>query len=245
MSQSLKSKLVRRLRWWVQGAEGRTVMEQLIEVHTERYRVFSAACEYVRFEQVAGDILEFGVFTGMTLALLAKCYQNNASWDVPRTVIGFDSFDGLAADTEGHGSWKAGDCATNHAWHPVLQPGARVTPEVTRELFRACELPPPRLEVGLYADTLPKVVGNGLTQAAIVHIDCDLYEAAADVLEGLVPLFQDGTMLLFDDWFHYKAHPAKGEARAFHEFLERHPEWQAVHYRSYATFCNGFILHKR
>src|SRR5262249_38169050 len=156
MSQSLRWRLIRRLRWWLRGPNGRTVMEQLIEFHAERYQAFTAACEFVRFEQVEGDILEFGVFTGMTLALLAKCYQNNAPWDLPRNVIGFDSFDGLDADTEGHGTWKAGACATNHAWHPLLPRGARVTPDVTRDLFAVCELPPPRLEIGLYAEVLPK-----------------------------------------------------------------------------------------
>jgi len=38
--------------------------------------------------------------------------------------------------------------------------------------------------------------------------------------------------------------PGKGEARAFHEFLDAHPEWGAVQYQPYATFCN-FILHRR
>ena len=52
-------------------------------------------------------------------------------------------------------------------------------------------------------------------------------------------------MLLFDDWFHYRGHPGKGEARAFSEFLAAHPEWGAAQYQPYATFCNSFILHRR
>jgi hypothetical protein len=43
----------------------------------------------------------------------------------------------------------------------------------------------------------------------------------------------------------YRGHPGKGEARAFDEFLVEHPEWGAVQYQPYATFCNSFILHRR
>jgi predicted O-methyltransferase YrrM len=207
--------------------------------------VFSAACEFVRFEKVEGDVLEFGVFTGMSLALFGKVVHDNREGDVPRRVIGFDSFAGLAPDTEGHAQWKAADCAVNHSWHPLCPLGAKVTPDVTRELFRACGLKEPELVVGLYGQTLPTVVGKRVQKAAVVHMDCDLYEAAVDVFNGISGILQDGTVLLFDDWFHYKADPNKGEARAFKEFLQEHPEWEAVHYRSYATFCNSFILHRK
>jgi len=53
------------------------------------------------------------------------------------------------------------------------------------------------------------------------------------------------SILLFDDWFHYRGNPRKGESRAFTEFLDAHPEWQAAHYRSYGTFCNAFILTRK
>ena len=65
------------------------------------------------------------------------------------------------------------------------------------------------------------------------------------MLDALEPVLQDGSILLFDDWFHYRGHPGKGEARAFSEFLSAHPAWGAVQYQAYSTFCNSFILHRR
>jgi len=65
------------------------------------------------------------------------------------------------------------------------------------------------------------------------------------VLFGIEPALQDGAMVLFDDWFHYKGDPNKGEARALREFLSAHPRWEAVQYRSYGVFCNAFILRRR
>jgi len=64
-------------------------------------------------------------------------------------------------------------------------------------------------------------------------------------LEGVAPILANGALVLFDDWFMYRGDPKEGEARALAEFLERHPEWQAIHYQAYSVFCNSFILRKR
>ena len=58
-------------------------------------------------------------------------------------------------------------------------------------------------------------------------------------------VLSDGTMVCFDDWFMYKGNPNQGEQRAFREFLEAHPHWQAIPYQPYSVFCNSFILSRR
>jgi hypothetical protein len=78
-----------------------------------------------------------------------------------------------------------------------------------------------------------------------VHIDCDLYESTKVVLEGVAPILQEGTLLLFDEWFSYKGNPARGEARAFFEFLESHREWGSQAYHAYGPWSNSFILYRR
>lgn len=210
----------------------------------ERTPAFLAAIDYINYEQVPGDIAEFGVFTGLSLALLAQG-QTFDSKGMPRRIVGFDSFEGLPASAEGHARWREGACRTSIAWHPFVEPGGRVTPEITERLFAACGLSAPELHVGLFASTVPAVVPSRYPAIALAHLDCDLYESTRCALEAMRPALQDGTVLLFDDWFHYRGNPEKGEARAFGEFLEAHPEWRAVHYRSYATFCNAFILSRR
>jgi hypothetical protein len=128
---------------------------------------------------------------------------------------------------------------------PVLAPGEPVSAGTTRELFERCGLQPPLLHEGRFDEVLPRVVPSEHPAIALLHVDCDLYESTRDVLNGAAPALQDGTLVLFDDWFHYRGRPDRGEARAFHEFLAAHPEWLAVHWRSYATFCNAFILVRR
>jgi hypothetical protein len=209
-----------------------------------RWETFVDVMEYINYEAVPGDIVEFGVFTGISLALLAKSYSFDAK-GMHRRVAGFDSFEGLPGSAEPHARWKPGDCSCSHGWHPLLSQGDPATPAVTFDLFAACGLPAPILHVGRFDETLPRAIPAEHPQIALAHFDCDLYESTHVALEASAAALQDGTVLLFDDWFHYKGHPAKGEARAFGEFLEAHPEWGAVHYRSYATFCNAFILHRR
>jgi len=219
------------------------VMTRLIRTD-RRWQTFHDAVEYINYEAVPGDIVEFGVFTGLSLALLAKA----SSFDpkgMTRRIAGFDSFDGLPASAESHARWQTGDCATNHAWHPVLEPQERVTPEAARRLFEMCGLAAPILHVGSFEQTLPAAFPGQHPRVALAHVDCDLYESARACLDALAPVLQDGTVLLFDDWFHYRGNPGRGEARAFGEFLAAHPEWGAVQYRQYGTFCNSFILHRR
>lgn len=209
-----------------------------------RADTFFRAIEYVNFERVEGDIVECGVFGGLSLAVLAK----GATFDpkgMQRRIVGVDTFTGLPASEEPHARWEEGDCASMHAWHPILEPGAPVTADTTRALFAACGLDAPVLYEGRFDAVLPGVVPASHPAIALLHVDCDLYESTRDVLEGVAPALQDGAVILFDDWFHYRGHPGKGEARAFGEFLEARPEWQAVPWRSYATFCHAFILVRR
>jgi len=241
----------RVLRTALQGArevvlgprDSNTVLNEIIR-RDRRWETFVCAVEYANYERVAGDVMEFGVFGGLSLALLAKALSFDEEGR-QRRLIGFDSFEGLPPSAEPHVRWQAGSCATNQAWHPLLPVGEVVTPQAIGDLFATCGLPPPLLEVGRLADTLPAAVPSKYDRVAIAHVDCDLYESTRAVLDGVAPALQDGTMILFDDWFHYKGDPTKGEARAFHEFLAKHRQWEAVHYRTYSVFCNAFILHRR
>ena len=218
-----------------------------------RYNFFVNAIQFINWELVEGDILEFGVSVGKSLALLSQLYHENlALWQyaedacVRRRVVGYDSFIGLPSDDIPHPRWTTGSFASNYLQgHPALAYNEQITPDSIRKLFAICNLPPPHLEVGPFSETIPASIPERYPKAAIVHIDSDLYSSAKQVLNGVAPILQDGSLILFDDWFMYRGSPEKGEARAFYEFLEEHPEWQAIHYQTYSVFCNSFILHRK
>ncbi len=231
---------LRAVRDLVIGNGEPPIMTQIIR-RDPRSSTFLCAVDYINYEGIPGDVVEFGVFTGLSLALFAQGHGFDPK-GMERRFIGFDSFEGLPASADPHARWQPADCAINHGWHPRLPIGGKVTPDVTRDLFAACELPPPVLHVGAFTDTVTRAVPAEIPAIALVHFDCDLYESTRDALEASAPALQDGAMLMFDDWFHYRGNPHKGQARAFGEFLSNHPEWTVSPYRAYATFCQAFVI---
>jgi len=225
---------------WVSAGPPEAVISRMAR-SDPRWPVFSSAVEYINVEAIPGDIVECGVYTGVSLALLAHAQQEQAT-DLSRRIVGCDAFEGLPPSRDAHPLWTTGTFSVNAWEHPVLPIGARATPEATRALFALCRLPPPVLEVGWFAETLRHAPCSAI---ALLHVDCDLYEGALDALNGVQPALQDGTMVLFDDWFLFKGHPDKGESRAFSEFLTAHREWEAVPYRTYGTCGRAFILSRR
>jgi len=79
------------------------------------------------------------------------------------------------------------------------------------------------------------------TKAAIINIDCDIYESTCDVLNISAPWIQVGSVLLFDDYNCYCADNHKGERKAFLEFQEntkfKFEKWFTYQYAGQAFLC--------
>ena len=86
---TLVGRAIRRART-AAGYETRSVINQLAE-RDPRWATFCRAVEYVDYEAIPGAIVEFGVFTGMSLALLARAHSFDEK-GMARRVAGFDSF---------------------------------------------------------------------------------------------------------------------------------------------------------
>jgi hypothetical protein len=81
-----------------------------------------------------------------------------------------------------------------------------------------------------------------LRKAALVWIDCDFYESTVPVLEFITDYVQDGTLLIFDDWFCFRGDPERGEQRAFAEWLARNPWIRAGELLRFGWHGSSFIL---
>jgi cytochrome P450 len=218
-----------------------------------RTQFFTYALQYLNWECVEGDILEFGVSVGKSLALLSRLHQENLqTWGYTedacheRRCVGYDSFTGLPPGGHPHPRWKAGSFANNYLYgHPSMAYDEPITADGLYKLFSLCGLPRPELEIGWFEETIATSIPKKYSKAALVHIDSDLYASAKCVLEGIAPILANGALVCFDDWFMYRGDPNEGEARALSEFLAEHPEWQAIPYQAYSVFCNSFIMRKR
>lgn len=210
-----------------------------------RSTFFKTAIRFIDYELVEGDIFEFGVYTGRSLALLSHFHEKSKEsihkLDFNRKIVGFDSFDGLP-ESDDHPRWKKSMFGINHSYHPICKIGEKVTPSVIYDLFQSYNLPKPHIESGSFSTTILNTVPLKYTKAALVHIDCDLYSSTTDVLKGISPILQEGTLLLFDDWFNFKGNKNKGEQKAFYEYFKNQTKWSYIEYQTYATFGKSFIV---
>jgi hypothetical protein len=210
-----------------------------------RFEMFKKAIHFVEYEVIQGDIVEFGVYTGRSLALLDYAYRLEINTSIHRTTFdrnikGFDSFEGIYGSD--HPRWHDGIFKYNHSYHPFLQNGERVTEEEVYSLFDYYSLSKPKIYNG-YFDVLE--ISSNIKKAAIIHIDCDTASATNKALEGCADALQDGTIVMFDDWFNNRGNPDKGECLGLYQFLHSYGlKFTFIPYFDYGTFCKSFIVRK-
>jgi predicted O-methyltransferase YrrM len=146
----------------------------------------------------SGHYLEFGVFTGGTIRYIAKMLRQAGKPDA--SIHGFDSFEGLPE------AWTGFNLARS-----AFSTGGRL-PQVPANVV---------LHKGWYRETIPPWLEAVPGPIAFVHIDCDLYSSTVDVLDGLRDRLQQGTVIVFDEYFNYPNWD-RHEFRAWQEFVERH-----------------------
>lgn len=75
---------------------------------------------------------------------------------------------------------------------------------------------------GFYSESLDEETKRRLQpgKAAVIYVDCDLYESTVPVLNFIKDFLQKGTIVVFDDWNCFLGDPDRGERRAFREFRQ-------------------------
>ncbi len=138
---------------------------------------------------VKGLYLEFGVYKGQTIDFIAK--------QVPQTVFGFDSFEGLPE------FWRDGFDKGTFALNKL--------PKVEENVV---------LVKGYFDQSLPDFLLKYESEPiAYLHIDCDLYSSTKTLFEHLKSNIVPGTVIVFDEYFNFPGWE-EDEFRAFKEFVE-------------------------
>jgi hypothetical protein len=192
------------------------------------------AASFVAWNQIEGDYLEFGCWRGESFIEAYRSMERCRAalpddpseafqrWKRrPPRFFAFDSFEGLpAGDAARQMDYKPGDYACSEAEFRanVARAGVDMSRVVTVPGF---------YDRSLDADTRKK---HGLERAALVMIDCDLYESTLPVLDFLTELVGQGTILIFHDWFRFQGRPDHGEQRACREWLARNPQLELIEY---------------
>lgn len=196
--------------------------------------IFKKVMHFVWSNRVQGDYLEFGVYEGDSFTaafrfaqLFGLDYMN---------FYAFDSFQGLpeisGVDAAGFKHYRESEFSCS-------------LPEFKKNICRQ-GVDPERVKVvpGWYDKVLNDETKRKLQikKAAVVMVDCDLYESTVPVLDFVTDYLQRGTILVFDDWLSYRADPDRGEQRAFREWLDKNPSIKVTSYSRFGTEGNSFIV---
>lgn len=200
-----------------------------------RAHMADLAARFIAGNRVDGAYLEFGVWRGSTFA---QFYHTLRRHRLRLPMYAFDSFEGLPEPAgvdavEGGGEpFRAGQFQCS-ALDFVAELRGRWVPESAYTIV-----------AGFYEDTLrPELYDKlGLERAALVWVDCVLYESARTVLSFIRPLLQNGTVLMFNDFYRFKGHPGLGERKALGEVLAREPGLLVTDYAKFGSAGQAYIV---
>jgi O-methyltransferase len=232
--RSVKQNLIRLLRRPSIRATAWFHLWHCLFAYTPREAMLDMAMEFVQKSALDGDYLEFGVFEGDMFAFafhMAKRYTRDEM-----NFYAFDSFCGLpppsGVDTAGFEHFKGGQYPCNE------QEFLENLRQYKVDLSHVTTVP------GWFNEVLNENLRRSLPmrRAAIVWVDCDLYESAVPVLDFMTDYLQEGTVVIFDDWFAFRGNPARGEQRAWREWLAARPKFKPVEWHKFGWNGQSFII---
>lgn len=218
--------------------------ERANQVHREAIR---RCLEFTAISGVIGDVLEFGVLAGWSARIFAETMRD---YMIMGDLHLYDSFAGLP-DYDSAVDRDSYEIAGRNIWADKMKfpddfvdsLGGNLEQHIKAKLSGVLRAERIKTCRGFYSESLNAPI---TAKAALVHIDCDLYQSTVEVLDALLrdDVLQDGCVLMFDDWNCNKANPNFGERRAFREFLDKQSRYAASQFFTYGFNGAAFILHE-
>lgn len=206
------------------------ILEVVSDYISPRKVALEKVFSFVNYNHIDGDYLEFGC-AGANTFLFA--YEAMRERGLTRHMYAFDSFGGL----------PVGRGVDVHPDFPVGQ-FSHSQEEFEQKMAEHGVLPMQYTVVkGYYKDVLTAELREKLPirQAAVVYVDCDLYESAKIALRFAAGWLQTGTVVCFDDYFCFNGDPDRGESLAKKEFLAEHRDISMRSYFTYGWAGKAFI----
>ena len=177
------------------------------QVGLTRLRALAWHAEGICRRRIVGDVVECGVLDGGSAAIMAAFTQKCG-----KRVHLFDAWEGLPAST-----LEDGVLARRWVGDIVGSPRRVI------EVMRLLGVDESRLVThkGWFKDTFPVA---GIPSVALLHIDCDFYEATRDCLERWFPVMSQGGIVQVDDYEDFV-----GSRTAVDKFLAAHPFIKLLH----------------
>ncbi|MFT4668074.1 MAG: O-methyltransferase [Gammaproteobacteria bacterium] len=180
----------------------------------EKYYILKKVHYLSAIEDVPGDYLEFGVFTGSSFCHSIRCNQKvgylNTS-GLETRFFGFDSFSGF-------GNIKEDD---KHSFYTDENFDTDFD-KVERRVRKIAQDTKFKLVPGFFSDSLSLGPSSfGIEKARIIFVDSDTYSSSHEALVFCENIVQLGTFIVLDDYYSYKGSSSRGVTKAFEEFVDR------------------------
>jgi O-methyltransferase len=205
----------------------------------EKARILKKVFWHLNVDGIEGDYFEFGVAHGnsMRAAELAEKHSHSKSLGVKRVsrnLYGFDTFENFIGegDTDNHPTWKGGLFNV-----PQKLVAKRFRRSKNVYLFK--------LNVNLMDLRIEEFqhYNFGIKgKAAVILFDMDLYGPTKSALNWSKDLIQQGTFLIFDEYFSFGGNQKKGEAKALNEFITKNPNIVLRDFASYGIGGKIFVV---
>ena len=203
--------------------------------YNEQEKQILTCMDFISWNEIRGDYLEFGVFAGRNF-IKAYHFAKNKNIKGMR-FFAFDSFEGLPELT---GKDKDSKQFFKGQFNCSLEDFKQICKKKNVNLSEVITIK------GWFNKVLNKKLKDNynIKKAAYIFIDVDLYESTVPVLEFVTDLIQDGTIIVFDDYFCEDGDPRKGERKAFEDWVKKN-NFIVTPYKNYNWNGVSFILHKK
>jgi len=208
-------------------------------LYADNFHSFSLykACHFLKSNNIQGDLYEFGVYKGKTARWLALFMSSSKfkNFFQESKLFLFDSFQGLPEP-------KGIDCDADKWKKEQFEITDKDLGLLKDELCTIISKDKVVIVKGLFSESLNR--WQGKKKISLLHIDCDLYESAKCAFELVRNLFQEGTVVMLDDFYCFKGRKDRGEQRALYEFFDKNASFNISKWFSYGWHGQAFIVNK-
>lgn len=217
-----------------------TKQDEIIWNQTQRQKAkhnfFIQAFDFISDNKIDGDYHEFGCHRCRTFRMAMLESKRHF---LDKTIFyAYDSFCGMPSDNSEDAydeRWNKGNLTTSEDEFKRLIKESNFSLENVRTIK------------GYYQESLPAINFENTfnsRKAALVTIDCDLYESSLPIFKVLDEIVQEGTILYIDDYFTgYKGNPTKGVSKALHDW-EHESTWKLKEYRDIGWAGKSYIIYQ-
>ena len=192
----------------------------------ERMYALKEAVKYVIGNNIAGDLVECGVWKGGSCMLIARTLLEYDQND--RLLWLYDTFEGMTLptneDIEKETGIKGGDLLENIEKNTDKYNMWAYAPEdIVRKNMESTKYPSDKIKYirGKVEDTLNETKPESI---ALLRLDTDWYESTKAEMDALYPLIAKGGVLIIDDYGHFE-----GARKAIDEYFDSVKEQPLMH----------------